>query len=394
MTRPALQTRPSRRSTLAAALLLAVAAPSAIAQDGPARPDQVSGHKRSGAPVTVSGVVTANTLAEVVIDQSGKEVKMPSELVDHIDWGDAPVSFHDGLVYFGRGDFESASARFRLTAGDAAARGVVQAAARLLAGESLLRWASQDPSHLSEAADELRTFLDDHPDNREVPHARYLLGRVAMLSGENAAAAESLGALFGELQGDTATEGYAPALCLRAGLDAADAKLAAGDTAGAKELYASCDAAIASYRASLDESEERLAPVLATLQTLAARAALGEGFCSLADGQVRQARTFFEGKLSGNGSVPAAQRFGASFGLAECDFAEEKWRDAQLAYAHVSAIDHTSRDRVARALVRLAQCAEKLRDTDYRQDFRNWLTTVVERYGDTPAARQARELLE
>ncbi len=366
----------------------------AAGQDGPIRPDQVSGRKRTGSPVTVSGVVTSNTLEEVLIDQSGKEVKMPAQLVDRIDWGDAPLSFHDGLLYFERKDFESAAARFRLAAGDAAARDVVRASARLHAGASLLNWGAADPAHLAEAKEELQGFLDDYADNREVPRARYLLGRAQLLAGEADAAATTLEGLFGELQGETATQGYAPALCLTAGLDAADAKLQAGDVDGAKALYASCDAALTAYRATLDETDEVAAATLAELVPLAARASLGEGFCALAEGQVRQARTFFEGKLSGNGSVPDAQRFGAAFGLAECDFAEEKWRQAQLACARISATDHTSRERVARALVRMAQCAEKLGDTDYRQDYRIWLTTVVERYGDTTVASEARELLD
>ena len=391
MNRPAPQNIPTRRSALALVLLFAL--PTA-AQDSLARPDQVVGRKRSGNPVTVSGTVTADTLSEVLIDQDGNEVKIASELVDRVDWGDAPISFHDGLVYFDRGDYESASARFRLAAGDAAARDVVRAAARFRAGDALLRWGYADPAHFAEARQELQSFLDEHADNRQLPEARYLLARAEWLAGESEAAATRLEALFGELQGETATQGYAPHLCLLAGIEAADAKLQAGDAAGAKELYTRCGEALAAYRATLDESDEALAPIFARLQPLAARAALGEGFTTLVEGQVRQARTFFEGKLSGNGSVPAAQRFGATFGLAECDFAEEKWRAAQLAYANISATDHTSRDRVARALLRLAQCAEKLGDSDYRQDHRNWLTTVVERYGDTPWAREARELLQ
>jgi len=392
---PVLETRSSARVALSAAVaatLLLVS--SGLAQDDSARPDQVFGRKRGGNPTVLTGTVVEDGLENVVLDQSGKEVKHPSLLVDRIEWGDAPIAFRDGVLYFDRREFESATGRFRLAAGDAAAREVVRAAARLGAGRSLLRWGARNPAHFDEAVEEFSRFIDDHAESRQLPSARSLLGRARLLAGDATGAAGQFEALFGELQGETATTGYPPVLCLEAGLCAAEAQLVAGDAAAAKDLFARTDTAAATYRATLDETDERRAPLRADLQALSTRAILGEGYCALADGQVPQARAFFEGKLSSDGPAPAALRFGAGFGLAECDFAEEHWREAQLGFARISATDHTSRDRAARALVRLAQCAEKLGDTDYRKDVRTWLTTVVESYGDTPAAPEARALLQ
>jgi hypothetical protein len=63
-------------------------------------------------------------------------------------------------------------------------------------------------------------------------------------------------------------------------------------------------------------------------------------------------------------------------------------------FAKVSALDHTDRDRVARALVGLADVTLKLADSTANADAKKWLGTVAELYGDTPAAAQAAALLQ
>ena len=122
-------------------------------------------------------------------------------------------------------------------------------------------------------------------------------------------------------------------------------------------------------------------------------ARLGEGFCLLAKGSTSQARTFFQGQLT-NASKSSSQRFGARLGLAQALFADGRFREAQIEFAQVSAIDHTDRDRVARALVGLAECSQQLSDSTGRQQAKSWLQTVKDQYGDTPSALRAQELLK
>ena len=93
-----------------------------------------------------------------------------------------------------------------------------------------------------------------------------------------------------------------------------------------------------------------------------------------------------------NGNAPL--RHGARLGLAEALLAEGKVREAQIQFAQVSAIDHTDRDRVARALVGLAQCSLKLSDKNANQKAKRSLETVRDHYGDTPSVLQAQVLLQ
>jgi hypothetical protein len=65
-----------------------------------------------------------------------------------------------------------------------------------------------------------------------------------------------------------------------------------------------------------------------------------------------------------------------------------------LNFAKVSSIDHTDRDRVARALFRLAESTRELSDPGSAGTVRTWLETVTTDYGDTPWAGPARKLLE
>ena len=144
---------------------------------------------------------------------------------------------------------------------------------------------------------------------------------------------------------------------------------------------------IATVLSSLDEND----PVLFALRNVRAEARLGEGFTLLASGSSSQARTYFQRQL-GDANGSTTQRFGARLGLAEALLADGDVRQAQIEFATVSAIDHTDRDRAARALVGLAECALRLSDTDGRQNAKVWLQTVRDEYGDTPSVLRAQEL--
>jgi hypothetical protein len=166
--------------------------------------------------------------------------------------------------------------------------------------------------------------------------------------------------------------------------------LAQRDTLQAREIYSTLESAVprALARAGGNDNMQSF------LRSVESSAKLGEGFCQLASGSVPLAKTFFQGQADAAGVGTPALRFGARFGLAEALFEEGDYRGAQLAFAQVSAIDHTDRDRVARALVGLARCALRLPDGDGRADAKRWLTIVQESYGDTPAVLAAQELSE
>ena len=393
MPRPTHRPSPPRPlvAVLAAALAPALLAASSGAQDADL-PDQVfTRNPRTGAISAVTGQVTSEGQNDVLLESGSKETKVPAERVVRIEWGSVPPSFSEGLKYFERGLFEDATAKFRLAAGDASAREVVQADAQLRAADSLLAWGAADPARFNEAALAAAAFVEAHPEHRRRGQAEMTRARALVLAGKGTEGIEVYRGVFAQLSGTEAAAGYAPPTCLRAGLLAARAALRAGDTLAARELFTSLASGSAAVLAAL-EDDDPARPELAAIQ---GEAQLGEGFAELAGGNSKAALTFFESKLgSMNGSATPAVRSAAALGLGEALLAEGEARRAELELARVSALDYTDRDRAARAHVLLARCAQKLLDKDFKQSSCTWLEAVVEHYGDTPSAAEARELIE
>ncbi len=383
-----------RRAALA--VVLGLVLPSALAPPAKAqetvKPDQVlARNRRTGAVAPVSGVVTENGLDKVVVTINDKSKDYDSELVVRVVFGNVPPAYRDGTLYFDRGDYENAAAKFRLAAGDASARDVVKASARLRAAEALMRQGAADAAAFGEAATDAATFLADYPLNREVPAARMLQARATHLASNPAGAGELYRTLFREAEGETPTTGYDWHTCLLAGLRAAHCYLEAKDTQSARELFAALDSTLLRVLGGLDPDDAQRGP----LTSVQARSRLGEGFALLAAGQGSQAMNFFRGQIASAGqSASPSLRFGAHLGLGEALLAEHKYREAQIEFATVSSIDHTDRDRAARALTGMAECAIKLADANSRTDARAWLQIVIDQYGDTPSVRKGQELLQ
>jgi len=393
--RPTLPTRPTRPAPprggarLALALGLFLLAAPADAQEGkPSRPDQIAVRARRGDSVAqVHGVVTRNGLDDVVATVDGKEEKYDSAYVLNVTFGDVPSTYRDGQLFSERGDHASAAANFKLAAGDGDARPVVAAAARLRAAEALLAWGASDPPRFAEAAEQAQRFLADNADNREVPRAQMLHARALLLSGKPAEAATAYREVYGKLAGDGAAEGYERAQCFRAGVHAARALLAAGDTLGARELYSTMSSTLGPIVAGLDAATAEHAQLAAALD----EAGLGEGYAELAAGNTAQALTFFQNKANALAADSrGSERFGTLLGLGEALLASSRPREAQILLAEVSALDPFDRDRVARALLGQVEALKALSAPP--ESTNPLLSTVVERYGDTPSAQRAREL--
>ena len=371
------------------AVLLALLTPAVVAQDD--RPDQVFvKNPRTGAVTVVTGEVQEDGLEDVVVEVRGKETKVQSDRVVRIEWGSAPPAFEEGRRYFDRGLFEDAAAKFRVAAGDASAREVVQAVAQLHSAEALLAWGADDPVRFEEATAAAASFLSEHPEHRLVADARMLEARGLRLSGKAEQAAGKYREVFALLEGEEAPLGYDAETCLRAGLYGARAMLAAGDTLGAREVFTALDSSVGPLLASLTPED----PGYASLAAIRDEAQLGEGFAELTAGNSSAALTFFQNKLTGmNGGATDTIRAVASLGLGEALLAEGQTRRAPIEFARVSALDHSDRDRVARAQLLLAKCAQELKDRDAKKTSCTWLKAVVESYGDTPSAAEARKLI-
>ena len=366
-------------------------APPALAQG---KPDQVYvWNARRGEIQIRSGSVTEDKLEGVKITEAGgKESRHDAVNVRRVVYGTVPTSYADGVVYLERGDYENAVAKFRIAATDSDARDVVQAAARFKATEALIGWGARDASRFTEAAQEADRFLSAFTENRNVPEARMLKARSTHLTGDVSGAAAEYRAIFDESK--AGSKGYDFTLCARAGLEAAHGLLNAPepDTLAAREVFGDLDSAIAAALSELDEN----AIGRGELTALQERAQLGEGFVLLAtESQARQAKLFFEGKQSSAQTSSAARRFGITLGLALALQNSGEHQKARLQFLEVASLEPSNRDRTARALVGAAECFIELKDsTEWASEARKRLEEVTEKYGDTPAARIAREHLE
>jgi hypothetical protein len=379
----------SAKSPLALGLLClgSVLAAPASAQT---RPDQVYVlDTRTGAINMFPGIVQEHGLVETVVIRSSKERKYDTWRVERIVWGSVSGSFREGRTYFERNDFENAAAKFLVAATDDE-RVPVQAAARLLAAQSYLELSTTNPDRIGDAIEQAQRYIEDHAESAEFPTARSLHARATWLSGDPAAAAPLFRALFEEVGAAEITEGYSLIPCLQAGLLSARAYLAAGETLPAREIYTTLQQRADSAITTLEEGSRDRGP----LRRLSLEARAGEGFVLIASKQNRQAITFFESQLNSAGKTDSALRFACYLGLAEAQAAEKNFRSAQLNFCRVSSLDHTDRDRVARALFRLAESTQELTDPISAGPVRLWLETVTARYGDTPWAGPARKLLE
>jgi tetratricopeptide (TPR) repeat protein len=354
------------------------------------RPDQVYvKNDRTGEVKAVSGTITADGIDKVVLTRDGKETKLDSALVQEVIWGESTPAFVEGATYFERGDWENASAKFLVAAGEGD-RAVVQAAARLLAAQALLEWGATDAGHYAEAAAQFDKYIADHSSARQIPLARSLRARTAWLMGDAAKAGQLYRALFEEGTSASPTPGYDLALCLRAGLQAARALVDSGDTLAAREIYGVLANRARSAAAQAAEgSPERL--VFAQLET---EALLGPGFVDVASGQFDQAITFFNGqRTTAQSSKNATALYGATYGMGLALLGKGETRKAQLQFAQVSALDFTDTDRSAAAKLGLARCYIQLGDSDGIATSRALLKEIVDQFGTTPSARAARELL-
>jgi thioredoxin-like negative regulator of GroEL len=170
-------------------------------------------------------------------------------------------------------------------------------------------------------------------------------------------------------------------------LFAARALLGAGDTLGARELFAALTDSLGPLVAGLDAAGEEHAQLAAVLD----EASLGEGYAELAAGNVPQALTFFQNQQRAlTPESRASQRYGTLLGLGEALLASKRPREAQVALAEVSAMEPLDRDRVARALLGQIEAATALGEA--RERITPLQNAIVERYGDTPSAPRARQL--
>ncbi|MDF1837414.1 MAG: hypothetical protein P1V35_06085 [Planctomycetota bacterium] len=331
--------------------------------------------------VTEAGMIEASGLDGLTIKIDDETTrKVDANAVMRIVWGEVPSSFTDGDTYWKRQDYASALTQYRLAASDGDARTAVQAAARMRSIECLMKLGASDAGRFTEAMDEAGRYISDHSTGFDLARATQAKARALWLTGKPQEASDLYNGLFEK--GSAKAAGYPSMLCYESGLQAAWSALDAADTGKARTYFTATQTAI---EGALGDAIPTQAP---QLQSWAATASIGEGFCLLKSGDSRGARSFFEGKQSSS-TLDASGVFAATLGLGEALLAAGEAAEAQVHLARVSALDPSGRDRTARALLGLAKCMKALGDPKAETQASILLAKVKGAYGDTPAAVEA-----
>ncbi len=357
-------------------------APIAAAQEAK---DQVTHYNpRTERVITISGVVTVNGLGGLEMTTAdGKTAKFDADRVLRVVFGGVPQAYKDGRTYWERKDFTNALAQFRLAASDGDAREVVRASARIAAVRTLLRLGAKDAAQFAECVAEADRFLEEFSTGRDVPEAMQLKARALWLSGKATEATSAYLELYEKGRSDT--PGFSKAQSTQAGMSAAWTSLDANDTAKARELFTACKIA---FEAA---AEEALPTDRSRLLGQAAIAETGEGFCLLASGDPRGAKSYFE-RMLGKAEFAPQGRYAATLGLGEALLADNQAAEAQIHLARASALDPSGRDRTARAMLSLARCLKAVGTDDAKLQASVLITKVKGAFGDTPSAFHAAKM--
>ena len=371
------------------ALLLAAGLLAAPASSQSGRPDQVT-YLSKNEPTQLSGTLVTATLDEVVLDVSGSERKFPSERVLKVTLGRVPAAFREATLLESSNDFENAAALFGNVASDSEESEVVRGYARLREAQALFSVGAGDPGAFQRAHDAAARLTQDLPTHRAVPEARMLAGRALYLAGNASGAADALDALYQEAAAGDPPAGYALDLVFGAGIEAARARIAAGDSAAGKQQLEAIEREIPKRVAVLEEDD----PQSQRLGRLAELAQLGEGWALLADDKGTPARSFFQSLLDGAGPDQAFLRAGARLGLADALAAGGQHRRAQLEYARVTATAPDDDELVAQATLGLARAGVALGDPRAEETARGLAQSILTEFGRTTALVGARQLLD
>lgn len=340
-------------------------------------------NERTEKTQTLQGKVTEDTLGGLKMIRGGdKTSEYPATDIVQVVFGDLPVGLSDGRKLVKRGEYEQAIASFQGAATDDDVREPVRAQARLESIQAMMAWGATDRSRFAGAISEADRFISDFSTSRHLPAARAMKARAAWLSGDAEAARDGYAALYEA--GSAADSGYLALDVADAALQGGLAAYAAGDASKGRELMGMAENA---YRA-----------VESTRPGAASRALVGAELASLAESLSKVARGDFSGARSGlqramDSKESDAAKMAARLAFAKVLLNEGEVFEAKLAFAQVAAIDHSSADRRAEAMIGLADVALAEGGDDAEARAREHLQRVVKGYGDTPAAAVAAKRL-
>lgn len=320
-------------------------------------------NRKSDTSKPLNGDVTAATKDQVTIkDGVGKTTTVEANDVVSIEWAAGPSTFPLGLGAEKGGKFDAAMENYTTALKDSKAKGNILgdiefAIARTLAKQGL----GGDSAKLDEAAKKLEAFLKARAEHYRYYEGANLLGDVLTAKKDYEGAATAYGRLSAAKWPD-----YKMA-----------AKLAAGRVAVAKNDLAT---ALATYEEVAGMKGDTPAEVARRNQAIVGKAS------------VMVAQKKFDEALKVVGEALEALNADEPEGMAEayvlqgdCLQAQNKLKEAILAYLHVPVLFENQREMNARALFNLAQLFAK---TDQPERAQAATSQLKDEYGDTTWAKQ------
>ena len=353
---------PDLRGVVAVAVLLAAAGgvSRAAGQDNVAL---VSGRTIAGVTVVRDG------FDKVEIDRDGDG--KADELVDAIEvkdvsYGDAPLAYRQGSVYFKQGRYAEAAKYFVQAVEDEKARPWIKAYAGYYAGECRRHLGAAEKAMLVEARLAYEQAVKADPRGRLAPYAVRGIGLCFMEEGKALAAGGEFGKL---MRGEYGNEWILGGKLLNARLLSQ-----AGKHEDAKKL---CE-------------EVRAAAEKANRPALTREARIARSEVLLAAGEYAKAREIFYEIAREADERDVKTRARAYNAIADCFLGEKKTREALLAYLRVRVVYFEASDELPRALYGAALCFTKLRQPERAREL---LAVLEKEHAGSPWTQKAKKEL-
>jgi outer membrane protein assembly factor BamD (BamD/ComL family) len=369
-------TRPMSLAKAALAALLVVAA--GVSPEAEAA-DRIL--MKGGRPLSVDEI-TADNYDKVEFRKNNATGSQPAAKVRAIEYGDAPESYQLALEKREAGEFENAANLLKSAIGQSGVRGWIKVQGNFELAETLRRWAARDRTRFAQAIAAYDEVLKAEK-SRFRPDA--LLGRA--LSHLGAGDLGKAKADLAQLKKEATDNKYGPGWELRADFTLAQALEEAGD-AEAKRAYQSLETFAKSYAANqdIDAADRAYAGELAGLAKLA------QGRALLRENRGADAERFFA-QIAGDSAEPAAVRAQAVVGVGQAYLAQNKLKEAQLAFAKVRIQHRDQIEATAEATYQLGIVCEALGAAEPRGAAlaQEYFKECVQRFGASRIASKAQE---
>ncbi|MCB9890312.1 MAG: hypothetical protein H6832_06975 [Planctomycetes bacterium] len=367
------------------ALTLSLALPGTLVAQDAAQDDLM--RMRDGQTLRKIEVVS-ETLDTVTYKNGNKEETAASRDVSEIVYGGVGETLERAQYAADNGEFQRAANLYQEVA-DRSSRDAVKSWAGFWAARNLFFSAAGDVNLAQTAAGALASWIGSNGEHRLLPLAHETHGLALITAGKADEAQQAFAAL-----GKIAQDKDLGALWVaRSKFGEGQALVAGSKFADARTAFVAASATLSAQGADNREAAN-----------LATAAKTGQGECYLAEGRTKEAQDYFRQMQSGAGDNPmlvAAARCGEAQAMLEEAKSKNDFktiRRAQALLAEVSATDTSDGDASPKAIFLLAQSiltlGEEREGKDFRQRAMSMLQEVVDNYGASRWAAQARSTLK